>query len=117
LETLVLRLVWETQPCTEKQVTERVQRDRPVTRTTVLKTIQRLEGKGLLARAPGTGPVQYRATQPEGKVLPALVRRFVEGMLGGSPGPLVAYLADTKRLTQRDLEALRRIADKLAESE
>ncbi len=86
LELQVLRLVWREQPCTERQVTELVQADRPVARTTVLKTIQRLEEKGLLVREgePGAGRSRYRASVEERSVLPALIRRFVERVLGGS---------------------------------
>ena len=49
-EVQVLRLVWQEQPCSERRITELVQKDRPVARTTVLKTMQRLEEKGLLRR-------------------------------------------------------------------
>jgi BlaI family transcriptional regulator, penicillinase repressor len=119
LELQVLRLVWREQPCTERQVTELVQADRPVARTTVLKTIQRLEEKGLLVREEGQdrGPIRYRATVEEWSVLPTLIRRFVERVLGGSDAPLAAYLADSgrERLSAKDLEALRAIARKIGE--
>jgi len=117
LEIHVLRLVWQQQPCTERQVTEIVQQQRPVARTTVLKTMQRLVAKGLLKREKGAGPIRYRAAMAEERVLPALVRRFVEGILGGSSEALVAYLADSKKLSPKDLEALRQIARKMAEGE
>lgn len=117
LEIHVLRLVWQQQPCTERQVTEIVQQQRPVARTTVLKTMQRLVAKGLLKREKGAGPIRYRAAMAEGRVLPALVRRFVDGILGGSSEALVAYLADSKKLSPKDLEALRAIARKMADSE
>jgi BlaI family transcriptional regulator, penicillinase repressor len=121
LELQVLRLVWREQPCSERRVTELVQADRPVARTTVLKTIQRLEEKGLLIReaSPVRGPIQYRASVEERNVLPALIRRFVERVLGGSPAPLAAYLADSdsERLSAKDLEALRAIARKIGEAE
>jgi BlaI family transcriptional regulator, penicillinase repressor len=119
LELQVLRLVWREQPCTERTVTELVQTDRPVARTTVLKTIQRLEEKGLLVRekASGRGPILYRAVLDERRVLPVLIRRFVERVLGGSDAPLAAYLADSEsaRLSAKDLEALRKIARKIDE--
>jgi BlaI family penicillinase repressor len=121
LELQVLRLVWREQPCTERRVTELVQEDRPVARTTVLKTMQRLEEKGLLARdeGPGRGPIQYRASVEEKSVLPALIQRFVERVLGGSEAPLAAYLAesDRHRLSAKDLEALRAIARKIGKSQ
>ncbi len=121
LELQVLRLVWREQPCSERRVTELVQADRPVARTTVLKTMQRLEEKGLLIReaSPGRGPIHYRASVEERSVLPALIRRFVERVLGGSDAPLAAYLADSdsERLSAKDLEALRVIARKIGEAQ
>ena len=114
LEMHVLRLVWQQQPCTERQITDVIQQERVLGRTTVLKTLQRLEAKGLLARLPGTGPVQFRASIQEHKVLPALISRFVEGVLGGSAEPLVAYLAGSEKLSAQDLETLRSICRKLA---
>jgi BlaI family transcriptional regulator, penicillinase repressor len=121
LEFQVLRLVWREQPCVERRITELVQADRPVARTTVLKTIQRLEEKGLLIRkaSAGRGPIQYRASVKERNVMPALIRRFVERVLGGSTAPLAAYLADSdsERLSAKDLEALRAIARKIGEEE
>src|SRR5216683_5129748 len=115
LEIRVLRLVWHHQPCTERQVTELIQQERPVGRTTVLKTMQRLEAKSLLARESGEGPVRFRASLEEEKVLPALIGRFVEGVLGGSAEALVAYLAGSEKLSAKDLEALRAIARKLGD--
>jgi len=113
LEIRVLRLVWQQQPCTERQISDLIQRERSVGRTTVLKTMQRLERKGLLVRADGQSPVRFRAAVDEEHLVAKLIRRFVQQTLGGSPGPLVAYLADSERLSAKDVEALRRIARKV----
>lgn len=119
VEVQVLRLIWREQPCPERRVTELMQAERPVARTTVLKTIQRLEEKGLLVRETpsGRGPIHYRAALEERSVLPALIRRFVERVLGGSDAPLAAYLAESgnDRLSAKNLEALRDIARKIGE--
>jgi predicted transcriptional regulator len=112
-EIQVLRLVWQHQPCTERQISDLIQKDRGVARTTVLKTLQRLEAKGLLARVPDETPIRFRAAVDEKHLMPTLIRRFVERMLGGSASPLVAYLADSQKLPDRDIEALRAIAEKI----
>lgn len=117
LEIQVLRVVWHEQPCTERDVFEIMRRRRDVGRTTVLKTMQRLEAKSLLTRLPDTGPVQYRASVAEKRVLPAIVRRFVDGTLAGSLEPLVHYLADSDKLSEKDLAALRAIARKMAKDD
>ena len=113
LELQVLRLVWAHQPCTERQITDLIQPERAVARTTVLKTMQRLEGKGLLKRLPGKGSVRFQATVDEERVLPELIGKFVNGVLGGSAEPLVAYLADSSTLNAKDLRALQEIVRKL----
>jgi BlaI family transcriptional regulator, penicillinase repressor len=113
VEVQILRLVWQNQPCTERQISDLVRQDRDVARTTVLKTLQRLEAKGLLARVPDQTPIRFRAVLDERRVLPSLIERFVKGVLGGSPGPLVAYLANSDRLSEKDIRALQAIAQKI----
>jgi BlaI family transcriptional regulator, penicillinase repressor len=114
LEIRVLQLIWQQQPCTERQISDLVQQQRSVGRTTVLKTIQRLEAKRLLTRLPGEGPIRYRAAADQKRVLPALIGRFVERVLGGSAGPLVAYLSESEKLSAKDLKTLQSIAEKIA---
>jgi BlaI family transcriptional regulator, penicillinase repressor len=101
LELRVLQLVWERQPCTERTISELVLAERDVARTTVLKTMQRLEAKRLLVRV------------DRQRLLPDLIRKFVDHVLGGSAEPLVAYLADSEKLSAKDLETLRSIARKI----
>jgi predicted transcriptional regulator len=113
LELQVLRLVWQMQPCTERQITDAIQQGRAVGRTTVLKTVQRLEAKGLLLRQGGEGPVRFRAAVAEKDVLPNLIGRFVQGVLGGTTLPLVSFLAGSEKLSAKDVEALRAIARKI----
>lgn len=112
LESRVLQLIWQQQPCTERQISDLVQQERDVARTTVLKTMQRLEAKGLLRRDDAR-PAQYEAVIDQQRVLPELVRRFVEGALGGSAEPLVAYLAGQKKLSAKDIQTLKKIAGKI----
>jgi BlaI family transcriptional regulator, penicillinase repressor len=115
-EIQVLRLVWQHQPCTERQISDLIQKDRAVARTTVLKTLQRLEAKGLLVRVPQETPIRFRAALDESRVIPTLVGRFVDRMLGGSFGPLVACLADSRKLSDKDMKALQAIAKKIGET-
>ena len=115
VEVQILRLVWQNQPCTERQISDLVQQERDVARTTVLKTLQRLEAKGLLARVPDQTPIRFRAVLDEKRVLPSLIDRFVQGVLGGSAGPLVAYLANSEKLSEKDIKALQTIARKIGQ--
>ena len=113
LETQVMHAVWELQPCTEREITDRIQQSRDVARTTVLKTIQRLEAKAMVRRRPGASPVLFAAAEGRTSTLQRLVDRFVDGFLGGSTSPLVAYLAGQRRLTPEDVQRIRELADAL----
>ena len=65
---------------------------------------------------PDESPVRFRAVQDEKHLVPTLVGRFVERVLGGSPGPLLAYFADSGKLSEKDLKTLRAIAQKIAQT-
>ncbi|MCA9093961.1 MAG: BlaI/MecI/CopY family transcriptional regulator [Planctomycetaceae bacterium] len=113
LEMQVLQQVWDLQPCTERQVSDLIRQERDIARTTVLKTLQRLESKGVLERLPGDGPIRFKATLDKKKLLPQLVRQFVNTILGGSPDPLVAYFADSRQLSADDLKQLKTMTSRL----
>ncbi|MCW2682018.1 MAG: penicillinase repressor [Frankiales bacterium] len=60
LERAAMEAVWETGPCTARQVAERLA-DRGLAYTTVLTVLGRLEGKGLLERTRAARAHTYRA--------------------------------------------------------
>jgi len=117
LEIQVLQEIWELQPCTERQVWDALCAQRQVGRTTVLKTIQRLEEKGILRRVAGDGPIRFRAVLKPQRVLSQLVRRFVDTVLGGSVDPLVSYLDGSKDLSAEDAQKLAAIARRFSDEE
>jgi len=67
----------------------------------------------LLIRAKGETPVRFRAAVPQEEMLPALIGRFVKNVLGGSAEPLLAYFGNSRKLSAKDLEALKAIARRL----
>ena len=70
-----------------------------------------------ITAAPSWPPRAYRAVLDEGRVLPELVRRFVDGVLGGSSQPLVQFLAGQKPLSAKDVQDLKRIAAKIGQED
>ena len=111
-----MHVLWDLQPCTEREITDRIQQTRDVARTTVLKTIQRLEAKEMVRRRPDTSPVLFAAARERTSTLQRLVDRFVDGFLGGSTSPLVAYLAGQRRLSPDDVRRIRELAEALEDS-
>ena len=78
-------------------------------RSTVLTMMERLRRKRLLERRSVDGVYRYRLAVSAEDVTRRAVAAFVEGTLGGSLAPFVAYLAESERLSEperRELEAL-----------
>lgn len=117
LEIQVLQQIWREQPCTERQVWDAIRAQRDVGRTTILKTIQRLEEKRLLKRVAGEGPIRFRAAVKPQRVLPQLVRRFVDSVLGGDVDPLVSFLDGASNMSPEDARKLAEIADRFADAD
>ena len=113
LELEVLKIVSQLQPCTVSQIRELMAKRRGHARTTILTVMQRLENKKYVTRRKKEGVFHYRTTKNIGTVLSGLTRQFIDTMLDGSPLPFVAYLAESKELTKKQVETLQAIAKEL----
>ena len=107
----VLRFVAEHAPVSAREVAEQFSEEEGLARTTVLTLMERLRKKGYLTRVPVEGLYRYSLAQPRSDLLRDLVGDFVETALGGSLSPFMAYLARDARLSEPELEELRRILD------
>ena len=84
-------------------------------RTTVLTVMQRLTGKGYLTRRKQAGVHRYSTTEGRPAVIAGLIEQFVNRVLDGSPLPFVAYLAESKELSEEQASTLGGIVRDLEE--
>jgi len=112
-ELEVLRYVSEHAPVTARDVVEGFGEERGLARTTILTVIERLRKKGYLVRRRREGVFQYLPHQPQSELLQGLVRQFVEKTLGGSVAPVVAYLANTRKMSDQELSELQDLVQEL----
>lgn len=117
LELAVLNAVWERPGSTVREIAEVMAERRSIARTTVLTVMQRLHAKKFLKRSKSRGVFRYSATGEQTKVVSELIGQFVQKVLGGSPAPFLAYLADAKNLTEDQINQLRGIVDELEHDE
>jgi predicted transcriptional regulator len=116
-ELEVLQYVQEHHPVTLRQVADHLAAARGVVRTTVLNVLTRLCRKGYLSRRKVEGVFHYAPKVAKGQVLRGLVRDFVQGALGGSVSPFVAYLANEATVTDEELAELRQLVAELERRE
>lgn len=109
MEMEILRFVADRHPVTVREVAEHFAREKGYARTTVLTVMERLRRKGYLTRKKVGGTYQYSPRQPKMSLLQALVRDFVQSVLGGSLSPFIAYLVQEAKLSDEELRELQRL--------
>src|SRR5438876_2745442 len=104
----IMKLVWEREEATVRDVYEALRARRRIAYTSVLTMMNVLERKGhLRKRAQGRSFV-YQAARPRGQMVRAMVREFVQRVFNGAAEPLLVHLLEDRRLTPRELETLAR---------
>ena len=117
LELVVMKTIWEHQPCTVKQIAKILGKRRGCAKTTVLTVMQRLHAKHFLKRRKVGGLYQYSPTEERGRVISKLIGQFLDKVLDGSPTPFVTYLLEKEDLNPKQVAALRKIAQELEKKE
>jgi BlaI family transcriptional regulator, penicillinase repressor len=109
-ELIILRILWAKGPSTVRQVYEELSRDRTLGYTTALKLLQVMTEKGLTTREQ-VGPQQhaYRARASEADTQRQLLTDLLQRAFGGSMSQLVMQALATKKASQDELQAIRRL--------
>lgn len=108
----ILEAVWDAQAgATVTEIWDAIRTKRPVTRTTVLNLVDRLERRGWLKRKKGEGPIRYLAAIGRDATARMMAEGFVDEFFGGSASQLVLSLLGGKRLGADEVKRLRELLD------
>jgi len=113
-ELEIMKVVWELQTATVRDVYEALLRRRKIAYTTVMTMMNILEEKGYLKKRAEDKAHVYRPAQAKAKVIRAMVQEFVERVFNGSAEPLLVHLVKDRHLSPEELE---KIARAIKESE
>lgn len=101
-----MKLVWQLETCTVRQVYEALLESRAVAYTTVMTMMKILEEKKYLDKHQEGRAYVYQPTKPKVEVISGMVQEFVDRVFNGSIEPLVLSLMRDKKLSQVELEEL-----------
>ena len=107
-ELAILRVLWRRGPSTVRQVFESMPKA-PGSYTTVLKLMQIMTDKGLLARDTARRSHVYEPRAPEEETQRQLVDDLLERAFGGSARKLVLQALSGKRVSARKLAEVRKL--------
>ena len=101
-----MKIVWERETATVRDVYEVLLERRKVAYTTVMTMMKILEQKKYLKKTQADRAYVYRPAQPKGQVIGAMVRDFVNRVFNGSAEPLLVHLVQEHNLSREDLEEI-----------
>jgi predicted transcriptional regulator len=110
-ELEILRVLWAEGASTVREVYEKLNLTKPTGYTTVLKLMQIMAEKGLVARNEDQRAHVYEAAGRRQDTQRQLVGDLVERAFGGSASELVMQALAAKRATPEELAEIRRILD------
>src|SRR5579871_2633350 len=108
-ELEIMKVVWGLESATVRQVYETLLERRRIAYTTVMTMMNILEKKGFLKRREEDRAYVYSPAQPQKQVVGSMVRDFVNRVFNGSAEPLLLHLVEDRKLTEKDLEEIRKM--------
>ncbi len=107
-ELEIMKVVWELQTATVRDVYEVLLGRRKIAYTTVMTMMNILEEKGYLKKRAEDKAHVYRPAQAKAKVIRAMVQEFVARVFNGSAQPLLVQLVKDRQLSEKDLAEISR---------
>ena len=107
-----MKVVWERDSVTVRDVYEALLEHRKVAYTTVMTMMKILEQKKYLKKTQLDRAYVYRPAQPKGQVIGAMVKEFVNRVFNGSAEPLLVHLVQEHNLSREDLDEIAQLRRK-----
>jgi len=111
LQSEVMELIWRQKEATVSQLAESIGRRRPITYTTVLSAVQKLEKKGWLKHRSEGRAYVFSAARDRKDVGARTLKELLRTAFSGDPRLLLASLLEDAGLTDAELKELRRLID------
>lgn len=113
-ELEILDILWEREQATVREIHEIINARKPSMYTTVLKTMQIMNEKGLVERDLSNKAHIYRAKAPQDETQKNLVSDLLEKAFRGSALKLVQHVLEAKPASASELAEIRKM---IAEAE
>lgn len=110
-ELEILSVLWEKGEATVREVFAEIGKDKSVSYTTVLKLMQIMHEKGLVARDEENRAHVYRAKIKQAETAKTMLRDIMQKVFGGSAAKLVQQVLETETTGAEELREIRKIIE------
>ena len=108
-ELAILRVLWSRGPSTVREVHTELSKDRDMGYTTVLKLMQIMVEKGLVARDERARSHTYRPLQGEAETQRCLLKELLQKAFAGNRRELVLQALESEPASAEELEDIRKL--------
>jgi BlaI family penicillinase repressor len=105
----VMEVLWRKGEATVKEVQTVLGKERKTAYTTVATLLARLREKGYVAAEERNFAYVFKPLVPRERVVRKKLDDLVRRVLGGKLAPLAAYIAENRKLSREQIEALEAI--------
>jgi len=108
-ELEIMKLVWQREDATVRDVYQALLKRRKIAYTTVMTVMNTLETKGYLKKRRQDRAFLYRPTRPKSQVIGGMIREFIDRVFNGSAEPLLVHLVKQRGIRESDLQKIVRM--------
>jgi BlaI family transcriptional regulator, penicillinase repressor len=112
-ELEIMKLVWQREGATVRDIYETLLERRKIAYTTVMTMMKILETKGYLKKRRKDRAFIYRPTQPKNQVISGMIREFIDRVFNGSAEPLLVHLVKGRHIREKDLQRIVRMIEEI----
>jgi BlaI family penicillinase repressor len=112
-ELEIMKLVWQLERASVRDVYEALLQHRKIAYTTVMTMMKILETKGYLKKRRQERAFIYRPTRPKSKVIGGMIREFINRVFNGSAEPLLVHLVKARHIREKDLRSIARMIEEI----
>ena len=110
-ELEIMKLVWQRETASVRDIYEALLDKRKIAYTTVMTMMKILETKGYLKKRRLDRAFIYRPARPKSQVISGMLREFIDRVFNGSAEPLLVHLVKTRHIREKDLEKIVRMIE------
>jgi BlaI family transcriptional regulator, penicillinase repressor len=111
-ELELLRILWEKEPATVRDIYDALNHEKAAGYTTVLKLLQIMTAKGLVVRDEANRAHVYRATFSQDAMQSRILKDLSLRLFSGSAAQLALHALSMEPATETDLEEIRALLER-----
>lgn len=111
-ELELLRILWENEPATVREIHDALNKERAAGYTTTLKMLQIMTGKGLVVRDEANRAHVYRASISQDEMQSKILRDLSMRLFAGSAAQLAMHALAMEPASAQELEEIRALIER-----